>query len=111
MNYIESLRKDLTARTAKTNKTPKPAVFVGGIGSRGSLGIESTEKKFIPFEWINADNVAEKVEAVIGSHVFMDKETLLKLDPDIIFIDGGGLLLVTEDYRKKSGDRCSLWKF
>jgi iron complex transport system substrate-binding protein len=37
----------------------------------------------------------------MGSHVFMDKETLLKLNPDVIFIDGGGLILVAEDYRKK----------
>ena len=31
----------------------------------------------------------------------MDKEILLKLDPEIIFIDGTGLVMVTEDYRKK----------
>ena len=33
--------------------------------------------------------------------MFMDKEMLLKLNPDIIFIDCGGLLLVAEDYHKK----------
>jgi iron complex transport system substrate-binding protein len=37
----------------------------------------------------------------IGSHVFMDKEGLLKIDPDVIFIDGGGLALVQDDFRKK----------
>jgi iron complex transport system substrate-binding protein len=69
----------------------KPEVYVGGIGHRGSHGIESTEKNYMPLDWIGAVNVAKRVESSIGSHVFMDKETLLYLDPDIIFIDGGGL--------------------
>jgi iron complex transport system substrate-binding protein len=31
----------------------------------------------------------------------MDKESLLKIDPPTIFIDGGGIALVAEDYQKK----------
>lgn len=99
--YIESLRKELRRRTADISQQSRPAVYVGGIGYRGAHGIESTEQRYVPFEWINAENVAERVKAIIGSHVVVDKETLLKLNPDIIFIDGGGLALVAEDYRKK----------
>ncbi len=102
VNFIESLRKDLNERTAGISKNRRPRVYVGGIGYRGSQGIESTEQSYIPFEWTNAGNVAEKVETSIGSHVFMDKERLLKLNPEVIFIDGGGLALIKEDYRKKS---------
>jgi iron complex transport system substrate-binding protein len=101
VSYIESLRKDMRLRTGDIPEESKPAVYVGGIGYRGAHGIESTEQRYIPFEWIGADNVAETVKASIGSHVFMDKETLLKLNPDIIFIDGGGLSLVAADTRKK----------
>ncbi len=99
--YIESLRKDLHLRTKGISENTKPRVYVGGIGYRGAKGIESTEQRYIPFEWIGAANIAEQVTATIGSHVAMDKESLLKLNPDVIFIDGGGWLLVTEDYRKK----------
>ncbi len=101
IEYFESSRKDLEKRTSEPGNSGKPLVYVGGIGYRGSQGIGSTEQKFIPFEWTNADNAAKKVKATIGTHVFLDKETLLTLDPDIIFIDGGGLSLVREDYRKK----------
>jgi iron complex transport system substrate-binding protein len=101
VSYIESLRKNLRTRTKDIPESSRPTVYVGGIGYRGANGIESTEKRYIPFEWINANNVAERAKAVIGSHVFMDKEALLKLNPDIIFIDGVGLMLVAEDYRKK----------
>ena len=97
--YIESLKKDLRERTMEISE--KPSVYVGGIGYRGAYGIESTEKSFIPFSWIDADNVAERVKSSVGSHVFMDKEILLKLNPDIIFIDSAGLPLLKEDYKKK----------
>jgi iron complex transport system substrate-binding protein len=101
VNFIESLRKDLGKRTSQVPEDKKQGVYVGGIGYRGAHGIESTEQKYIPFTWINAKNLAERLKASVGSHVFVDKETLLKLDPDVIFIDGGGLALVAEDYRKK----------
>ncbi|MFH1981202.1 MAG: iron ABC transporter substrate-binding protein [Pseudomonadota bacterium] len=101
VTYIESLREDMRTRTKGISETSRPAVYVGGIGFRGAHGIESTEQRYIPFEWIGADNVAEHVKASIGSHVSMDKEPLLTLNPDTIFIDGGGLILVMADYRRK----------
>ena len=99
--YIESLRKDMRARTHMVPAEKKPTVYVGGIGYRGVRGIGSTEKSYIPFEWTGAKNIAERVEPTAGSHVIMGKETLLKLNPDVIFIDGGGLMLIKEDARKK----------
>jgi iron complex transport system substrate-binding protein len=101
VTYIESLRKDMRRRNKDILEDSKPTVYVGGIGYRGAHGIESTEQRYIPFEWIGANNIAKHVKASIGSHVVMDKETLLQLNPDVIFIDGGGTTLVMEDYRKK----------
>lgn len=95
---IEALRADLDRRTA--NRTARPGVYVGGIGYRGAFGIESTEKNYIPFDWIHARNVAEGLQAKIGTHVFIDKEILLNLDPDCIFLDGGGAALIREDFDK-----------
>lgn len=100
MTFIEAQRKALLERTAGASPDSKPEVYVGGIGYRGAHGLESTEQSYIPFDWVNANNVAEQVQTDLGSHVFMDKETLLKLNPDVIFVDGGGLRLVVEDYRK-----------
>lgn len=101
VSYIEALREDLRRRTGDIPEDSRPAVYVGGIGYRGAHGIESTEQCYMPFDWIGADNVAKQVQVGIGSHVAVGKETLLKLNPDVIFIDGGGLPVVTEDYRKK----------
>lgn len=101
VTFIESLRKDLLKRTGKIPESEKPSVYVGGIGYRGKFGIESTEQSYIPFKWVNADNIAERVKASTGSHVFMDKEILLKFNPEIIFLDCGGLPLVEDDYKKR----------
>ena len=101
IDYIEGLRGDLHNRTATVFDGDKPGVFVGGIGYRGSHGIESTQRNYIPLDWNHAVNLAQRVESTIGSHVFVDREVLLGLNPDVIFIDGGGLALVAEDYRKQ----------
>ena len=101
IDFIEALRTDLHRRTVAVLDGERPGVFVGGIGHRGTHGIESTQRDYIPLDWNHAVNVAQQVKATIGSHVMVDKETLLGLDPEVIFIDGGGLALVAEDYRKK----------
>ncbi len=99
--YIESMRKDLAQRTKDVPEDHRPRAYVGGIGFRGAHGIGSTEQRYAPFAWVNARNVADRLTASAGSHVFVDKEMLLNLDPDVIFIDGGGYALVVKDYQKK----------
>jgi len=100
VGYIESLKSDLGRRTLDIPGDHRPSVYVGGIGFRGAHGIESTEQHYVPFEWVHADNAAQKIKATVGTHVFADKEMLLKLNPDIIFIDAGGLELVAKDYQR-----------
>jgi iron complex transport system substrate-binding protein len=101
IEFIDGARTDLHRRTIEIPDEERPGVFVGGIGYRGAHGIESTQRDYIPLDWSHAVNVAQQVEATIGSHVLVDKEVLLGLDPDVIFIDGGGLALVAEAYRRK----------
>lgn len=101
VTYIEDLRAELKRRTADIPDREKPGVFVGGIGYRGAHGIASTQRNYIPLDWNHAVNLAGRVDAAIGSHLFVDREVLLGLDPDVIFIDGAGWALVAEDYRKR----------
>jgi len=99
--YIAALQTDLSDRVKGIPEAQKPTAYIGGIGMRGSHGIESSEKNFIPLEWAGARNVAKPFAASEGSHVFMDREALLSVNPDVIFIDAGGLTLVSADYGKK----------
>ena len=101
INYIESGRADLLKRVDGIPESRKPSVFIGGIGYRGAHGLESTDSLYIPFNWLKAKNAGAKGSDPRG-HVFLDKEKLLGLQPEVVFIDGGGLKLVRADYGKKT---------
>ena len=98
---IENWRADLSRRTKDIPMGKRPGAYVGGIGFRNVQGIESTQRKYPPLDWIHADNLAGPIKSDAGSHVVVTKEMLLKLDPSFIFIDGGGLSLVTGDVARK----------
>lgn len=100
LDYVATLRRDLGERTTSALQKKDLCVYVGGIGHRGSHGIESTELNYIPFIWTGLRNCAEKIRPRLGTHLFVDKEALLSMNPDVIFLDGGGLTLVLDDFRK-----------
>jgi iron complex transport system substrate-binding protein len=94
--YIDSLEQDLQTRTAA--RKDRPTAYVGGIGYRGKHGITSTEARYAPLIWVNGHNVADAIQQ--PGHVFIDQEKLLLWNPDVIFLDAGGLEKVGEDYLK-----------
>jgi iron complex transport system substrate-binding protein len=99
IEYVEDARKDLLSRTRAIPDDRKPTVYVGSVGYKGIQGIESTDASFTPLEWVGARNRAKRISS--RDHLFIDKEKLLAWNPDIIFLDGGGLGLVKQDYEKK----------
>lgn len=111
VDYIHALQIDLKKRTGRLSADRRASAYVGGVSYRGAYGIESTERSYIPLMWANVDNIAESVETRLGSHVFIDREKFLALDPNTIFIDGGGLELIIEDYRKRPDFYRSLTAF
>lgn len=101
VDFVDGVRQDLQHRTRDIPSDRRPGAYVGGVSHRGAHGIESTDLSYLPMVWVNAVNLAQTVEARLGSHVFIDKERLLAIDPDVIFLDGGGLVLIVEDYDGK----------
>mgnify|MGYP000170980605 CR=1 FL=1 len=104
--YIKGCHEDLAERTADIPDADKPSVYVGGIGMKGTHGIESTQGNFPPLAAIGAVNVVDETGSK-GS-VMIDKEKLIEWDPDIIFIDEGGLQMVKDDYAGNPGFYQSL---
>ncbi len=97
--FIENARRDLRKRTEAYNESEKPRVYIGGIGFRGTQGIESSDASYFPLDWVRAKNLAKEV--VAKGHRFIDKEKLLSWNPDLIFLDGGGFDIIRQDYQKK----------
>jgi len=87
-SYLENLTKGLES----------PTVYVGGIGYKGAHGITSTFTDYAPFTVLHLNNIASKLPSKNG-WVQVDKEWLLKKNPDYIFIDEGGLKIILDDYR------------
>lgn len=97
--FIENAKKDLSRRVEGEGTEEKPGVYVGGIGFKKTQGIGSTETSYAPFDWVGARNVAASQGK--EGHLFLGKEALLALDPDIIFIDGGGKGNVAREMQSK----------
>jgi iron complex transport system substrate-binding protein len=99
IDLVEGSRRDLLSRVKGFPEEDKPNVYVGGIGFKGTHGIQSTETRYAPFEWVEAKNIV-MCKGKKG-HLFVDKEEILSWNPDIIFIDSGGSELVRQDYEKR----------
>jgi len=99
VDFIQATRRDLLTRVDGVSEHQKSRVYIGGIGFKGTHGIESTETVYAPFDWVAARNAAGQGGKT--GHLFVDKERLLAMNPDIIFIDGGGGNLVLQDLQKK----------
>jgi iron complex transport system substrate-binding protein len=96
IDFIQENIEDLKLRN---QGAPKPKVYVGGLGFKGAHGLMSTDSDYTPFTWNQANNVA--LPRGEKTHLFMDFEELIKKDPDFIFVDAGGLVLLAGDYAKK----------
>ncbi len=96
--FLQNAEADVRARAAKALATPghaRPTVYVGGTGFRGVHGLGSTDHPYAPLDWLDADNLAARLTD--DGHAFVDRERLLALDPDVLFVDAAGLSLVADE--------------
>ncbi len=84
-------------KTLASKQQFKNTAYIGALGARGAHGIESTQGVFLPFELLGVKNA---IPSNIRGSFMVDRELLLKSNPDYIFIDRGGLDLVRQDYKK-----------
>ena len=97
-DYLQTLQKDLQARTKDIPDSEKPTVYVGGVSFKGHHGFEGTEAGYGPFDLIGARNLADTTGQSGAFNI--DPEQVLRWDPDIIFLDFNGRDLINEDYAK-----------
>jgi iron complex transport system substrate-binding protein len=95
--YFDELKIDLQSRTENVADSDKLSVYFGAQSMRGAHGIESTSGNFALFDAISASNVVD--EAGISKYIILDKEALLIMDPEVVFIDEGGFSQVQADYK------------
>lgn len=96
ISYMEGLKKELDFKPDK-----RARAYIGGVSYKGTRGIDSTEANFLPFRLAGVENTADS--AGLKGHVFLQKEYLTLMNPDIIFIDSAGFELVAGSHAKDSG--------
>ncbi len=97
ISYIENSIAELNAWTQDIPDREKPSVYIGGVSYSGAHGINSIQPYYPPFIFINAHNVSSGIDKRLVSHVkgtYIDKEQLIRWNPDVLFIDASGLSLV-----------------
>ena len=98
INFLMQTQENLEVRTKDIADAEKPTVYVGGLGSQGTHGIESTQGHYALLDAIHAKNVVD--ETGKSGSVMIDEEKLLEWDPEFIFLDQGGYASVLEDHQK-----------
>lgn len=99
VDYLKAAEADLDKRTKDIDDGTKKTTYVGGLGSKGAQGLTSTQANYSLFNALNAINVADEADKTGG--VMIDKEQLIKWNPEIIFVDYGSLASVQEDMLKE----------
>lgn len=109
ITFINSHLQYLDDKTAKI--VEGPTVLAAAATFKGEHGIEGVRVKNPIFEAINANNIAGGVSTEAAT-VIVDKEQILRWNPDFIFFDSGGMAIVNQDYRANPGyyDKLNAYK-
>ncbi|NCC66666.1 MAG: hypothetical protein EOM14_00535 [Clostridia bacterium] len=97
ISCIHDCLDDLAARTADIPDEGKPTVMTAAVSFKGTHGIEGVGVNSAIFEAIAANDVTAGTSEKSGG-MEIDREQILAWNPQIIFLDTGGLELVKQDY-------------
>lgn len=87
IDFFEGTLADLARRTEGIPEGSGPSCYIGGVASRGTHGVTSTEPGYAPFLATRARNVAGGENSGKSEVIHIAKEKLIEWDPDILFID------------------------
>lgn len=99
VRFIQKTIDDLASRQPDETKRKSSRAYVGGLGYRGSHGLESSRADYPPFTWSGAVNAVGDLRP--DRPVFTNKERLLAIDPEVVFIDAAGEGIFRSDYQRK----------
>ena len=110
ISYINACLDDLTTRTASISNEGKPTVMTAAVSFKGTHGIEGVGINSAIFKVIAANDVSNGTSEKSGG-MEVDREQILAWDPQIIFLDSGGMALVKQDYAENPDYYAQLQAF
>lgn len=108
--YTRSLLADLSRRVEGLNTTAVK-VYVGGVSARGLQPFTATQSPYPPLVWLKTQSISDAYAKTQGL-LSLQFETLLKEQPDVIFIDENSLKpVILPDFKKEPSKYLSLKAF
>jgi iron complex transport system substrate-binding protein len=99
--FMTSQEKELKQYSIK-----EANLYIGGMGFKGSHGITSTEKNYPSFELLEIQNPLTKDAP--SNHMFIQEESLILQNPQMIFLDMYGKKTIKEEINSKPSLFASL---
>lgn len=101
IQYIDDCLTDIEARVEEARKEggEQPSVLAAGATFKGSHSIDGVYIDYPVFELLSANDVTDDLDTTGQAMAMMvDREQILKWNPDMIFFDATSLELVNADY-------------
>lgn len=99
IDYIKNVKKDLNDRTKDIKDEDKPTVYLGNnTYNRGNGKFGDTLSNYACFREINAKNVL--AGGNYPSNPSLDYETIITLNPDMVFIDVANISTLKAEYNQ-----------
>ncbi len=101
INYIKEIKNDLNQRTKDIKDEDKPKVYLGCNTYNGGKGtFNDSLINYACFREINAKNIFSN-ENYNTNNVIVDLETIVSLNPDMIFVDVANISNLKNEYNEK----------
>ncbi|MGN0866700.1 MAG: ABC transporter substrate-binding protein [Oligosphaeraceae bacterium] len=99
VEYIRALQRELQERTEGLSPEEQPRVYLGCHSHFGLQGFGSSMAGYSLFQAVRARNVLDDAPGETGYRK-LELETVLSLNPQVVFLDQGGWDLFLEEYRR-----------
>lgn len=112
VNFINSNKNEISARTAKILDENKPSVYICGLGNWGTTNHLMTTQNYIAFDIANIKNVVTGLSVPGIQPIEAEKFVSLGADMDIIFIDAAAVKNIKPLYNQDNTmfDCCTAWQ-
>lgn len=94
--YIDDSKAELHEKTKDIKEEDKKSVYVGALGNWGAQDFYSTSANFPLFNVSGVKNAVNSSVNIQSGKI--EKEALVKIDPEIIILDSAGVNKVKEQY-------------
>lgn len=100
VSFIRALKAELHDRTADLTPEERPRVYLGCHSHFGIQGLGSSMAGYSLFQAIHANNVLDTGNQ--EGYQKRELDELLALNPQVVFLDQGGLPLFLQEYRQNA---------